>query len=257
VRRPGARQPYEKTIENAASVFDHIKHGNICKKPRHDHTSLVCYDYYNSSTPRLWQEINDAREIQFLGNPPTGAYQRVLLVEDLSESTINALGKTFCINPEFFEEHLLNSGYASAEYDMMPAKMWATASLEKSHASAKWIRPVYRLPMYSWNYKMQDLAKTGKMRPRASTEGEKEGEFNEARDSIEHFTRFGIVKTWVSTNIFRSESYLWTTRGNSKSAKRECGLEERISIWKGRLPGRDCEIGRLLSPYASHGPPQN
>ena len=239
--------PYGRTLENAAKVLDHIKLGNVCKHSRHARTYLVYYDYSNDLRSNR-NEIYDANDIASLGNPPQHIQQRLLIVEDLSKPTIIALGETFCINPEFFEEHLLNSGYAGGEYDMLPAKMWATASLKKSYASMKWIRPVYRLPMYSWNWNMQDLAKSS---PPDMEDRHKDVNGDEkpskSENNIEHFTRYGIVTTRVSTNIFRREWRLWTDPQKITSIKRERGLEERFSVWKGMLSVRDCEIGKFFS----------
>lgn len=251
-RHQGGRQPYERTLENAASVLDHIKNGNVCKRSRHDRTFLVYYDF--SKDLRLGaNKIRDARDIRDLGEPPLNVHRRLLIVEDLSKSTIHALGETFCINPEFFEEHLLNSGYAGAEYDMLPAKMWTTASLERSYVSTKWIRPVYRLPMYSWNYNMQDLARTGSADFKSSSikSDVNKGILTDKR-YIEHFTPYGTVSTRVLTNILRPESRLWTTSERERGVGRECGLEERVSVWKGSIPNRDCEIGRSESWKAAH-----
>ncbi|CAG8294528.1 unnamed protein product [Penicillium olsonii] len=244
-QRPVYRQRYQRTLDNAASVLDHIRDGNVCKSSRHDRTYLIHYDY--SRQYGLYsKEIQDAREIWNLANTRNDVYRRVLVVQDLSRSTIHALGETFRINPEFFEEHLLNSGYAGAEYDMLPAKMWTTAALEKSYASTKWIRPVYRLPMYSWNYRMQDIAKTGMPESGGSYTSGESGEDPSNQSIVEHFTRYGTVRTRVATNIFRSESRLWTNPDQANKTQRECGLEERISIWRGRLAG-GCEIVIILT----------
>ncbi|CAG8922441.1 unnamed protein product [Penicillium salamii] len=238
--RSRPRPRYRRTLENAASVLDHIKNGNVCKSSRHDQTHLIYYDY--SRENRLfYEEIRNAREIKNLGNAPSDVYQRVVIVHDLSESTIIALGGTFGINPEFFEEHLLNSGYAGADYDMTPATMWTTAALEKTYVSAKWIRPVCRVPMFSANTKMQYLAKTGIRDSRYSWASEYQLRLLKKLNVVEHFTYYGTVETRATTNIFRSESRLWTNPKLTTRAQRECGLEERMSIWKGKLP-QGCDI---------------
>ncbi|CAG8002175.1 unnamed protein product [Penicillium salamii] len=244
-QRPRPRPRYRRTLENAASVLDHIKNGNVCKSSRHDQTHLIYYDY--SRENRLfYEEIRDAREIKNLGNAPSDVYQRVVIVHDLSESTIIALGGTFGINPEFFEEHLLNSGYAGADYDMAPATMWTTAALEKTYVSAKWIRPVCRVPMFSANTKMQYLAKTGIRNSRYSWANDYQLRMLKRLNVVEHFTYYGTVETRATTNIFRSESRLWTNPKQTTKAQRECGLEERMSIWKGKLP-QGCDIVIILT----------
>jgi hypothetical protein len=220
-RRQPTRFAYKYILDNAGRVLDHIKNGNVVKQSRHNRTSITYYDHINDfrCDPR---QIYDAKNIALLGHAPPNVQQRLVIVEDLSKPTIDALGETFSINPEFFEEHLLNSGYAGAEYDEPPARTWKTGLLQKSYVSLRWIRPVYRLPTYFSTRDLEDLLD----------------------DSTEHFTRHGSVTTRVYTNIFRLEWSLWTDPTKTVRMKRECGLEERISIWKGKLTGRDCEIGK-------------
>lgn len=240
-QRQRIRYRYDKTLENASKVLHHIKNGNTRKESRYDRTSIVYYDYIENSRSNP-TEIRDARYIASLRFARQDVRQRLLVVEDLCKLTINALGETFNINPEFFEEHLLNSGYAGAEYDMSPARTWATASFKKSYVSMKWIRPVYRMPMYTSNRSMKDLvsASTSKQQGRG---GEKE---KPPGEGIENFTRRGFVTTRVFTNIFRSEWALWTDPDKTGSMPRECGLEERVSVWKGKLPNGNCEICKYI-----------
>ncbi|KAJ5089412.1 Mg2+ transporter protein CorA-like/Zinc transport protein ZntB [Penicillium argentinense] len=256
VKRRTTRYTYDKILENAGEVLDYIKHGNVCKRSRHDGTSIIYYDYSEGirSDPKV---INEAYQISALGYPPQEVSQRLLIVEDLSKPTIDALGETFSINPEFFEEHLLNSGYAGPDYDMLPARTWPTAHLKKSYCSMRWIRPVYRQPMYSSNRTMRDLVKASTKSSNTATQkdqnsdlsywSDEEKENENSADGVEHFTRYGVVTTRVSTNIFRSDWALWTDPAKTANMKRECGLEERLSIWKGTLLGRNCDIVIILS----------
>lgn len=241
--RRRTRHTYDKTLENASKVLEHIRNGNVRKQPRHNRTSIVYYDYTDNALRSNPTEIRDSRYIESLGRPPQDVRQRLLVVEDLSKPTINALGETFGINPEFFEEHLLNSGYAGGEYDMLPARTWATASLKKSYVTMRWIRPVYRLPMYTSNRSMKDLVDASTAKTQS---GGDEGEDSEEPpwNGIENFTRRGVVTTRVSTNIFRSEWALWTDPEKTGSMPRECGLEERVSVWNTKLQRGDCEIGK-------------
>ncbi|KAJ5173162.1 Mg2+ transporter protein CorA-like/Zinc transport protein ZntB, partial [Penicillium capsulatum] len=241
-RRP--RHWYEETLDNASKVLDHIKNGNVRKPSRHNRTSIVCYDYADGlrSNP---QAIRSAEDIPSLGHPPQNVQQRLLVVEDPSQKTINTLGETFRINPEFFEEHLLNSGYAGAEYDMLPPRTWTTALLKKSYVSMRWIRPVYRLPMYTSNRSMQDIVKatavdTQVIDSRSDDSLEKDTELTQR--AIKNYTSRGVVATRISTNIFRSEWALWTDPDKTGIVPRECGLEERVSVWKGKIQDQNCEI---------------
>ncbi|KAJ5504912.1 Mg2+ transporter protein CorA-like/Zinc transport protein ZntB [Penicillium fimorum] len=191
--------PYEKTIKNAGKVLDHIKNGSVGKPSRHAKTSITYYDYRDDliSDPT---HSDDSATIAALCHVPEDVQQRLILVEDLSKPMIDILGENFSINPEFFEEHLLNSGYAGGKYDSPPARNWSTASFEKSYISFRWIRPVYRLPTYFSSPDLEDLLE----------------------DSVTHFTRRKSVTTGILTNIFRLEWGLWTDPTTTSMMKRAC-----------------------------------
>ncbi|KAJ5822698.1 Mg2+ transporter protein CorA-like/Zinc transport protein ZntB [Penicillium robsamsonii] len=216
--------PYKKTIKNAGKVLDHIKNGSVGKPSRHAKTSITYYDYRDGliSDPT---HIYDSATIAALRHVPEDVQQRLILVEDLSNPMIDILGENFSINPEFFEEHLLNSGYAGGKYDSPPARNWSTSSFEKSYRSFRWIRPVYRLPTYFSSPDLEDLL---------------------LEDSVTHFTRKKSVTTGILTNIFRLEWGLWTDPATTSMMKRVCGLEERVSIWKKKLIDQNTEIVIVL-----------
>ncbi|KAJ6003167.1 Mg2+ transporter protein CorA-like/Zinc transport protein ZntB [Penicillium sp. IBT 35674x] len=220
-KRALGRLTYEKMLDNAAKVLDHIRDGSVRRPSRHRRTSITFYDYTEDTISEPRQIFTD-NDISVMGHADPIVKQRLILVEDLSKPTIDALGITFSINPEFFEEHLLDSNYAGLRHNEPPARTWKTATFPKSHISFKWIRPVYRQPTYFSHRDLGDLL---------------EG-------STEHFTRHGNVTTKVMTNIFRMEWGLWTDPTKTVRMERECGLEEKVSIWKGRLRGRDTEIGK-------------
>ncbi|KAJ5584352.1 Mg2+ transporter protein CorA-like/Zinc transport protein ZntB [Penicillium hispanicum] len=222
-RRPPARLTYKQILDNAAKVLDHIKDGSVRQDSRYNKASITYYDYADDMMSEArW--IEDPDDIPPLGHAPPKVKQRLIFVEDLSKEAIDALGITFSINPEFFEEHLLNANYAGANYNQPPARMWKTASLAKSYISFRWIRPVYRQPTYFSSRDLKDLLE----------------------DRTEHFTHRGKVTTRVTTNIFRLDWGLWTDPNKTVRMERECGLEERVSIWKGSLQGRDCDIVIVL-----------
>jgi hypothetical protein len=214
------RLTYGKILDNAAKVLEHIKNGSVRQTSRHNKTSIIFYDYSEDTMSEPRAILND-NDIAILGHANPSVKQRLILVEDLSKPTIDALGITFSINPEFFEEHLLDSNYAGSRHNEPPARTWKTATFPKSHISFKWIRPVYRQPTYFSHRDLSDLLEKW----------------------TEHFTRHGNVITKVTTNIFRMEWGLWTDPTKTVRMERECGLEEKVSIWKGQLRGRDTEIG--------------
>lgn len=147
---------YGEIIKNAEKVLEHIKNGSVGKDSRHEETSITYYDCFDNiiSDPKY---IGDSANIAALCHLSEDVQQRHIFVEDLSKPTIDKLGENFSINPEFFEEHLLNSGYAGGKYDSPPARNWSTASFDKSYMSFRWIRPVYRLPTYFSSGDLEDL----------------------------------------------------------------------------------------------------
>ncbi|OQD61528.1 hypothetical protein PENPOL_c016G07291 [Penicillium polonicum] len=219
----GTSPSYGEIIKNAERVLEHIKNGSVGKDSRHKETSITYYDCFDNiiSNPRY---IGDSANIAALCHPSEDVKQRLIFVEDLSKPTIDKLGENFSINPEFFEEHLLNSGYAGGKYDSPPARNWSTASFDKSYMSFRWIRPVYRLPTYFSGGDLEDLLE----------------------DSITHLTQGKSVTTEVLTNIFRLEWGMWTDPAKTVWMKRVCGLEERVSIWRKKLTDQNAEIVIVL-----------
>ncbi|KAJ5728018.1 hypothetical protein N7493_004348 [Penicillium malachiteum] len=200
---------YEDIIENASNVLSHIENGNLKAQSRHEKASITFYDYRRDGSV-YWKPIENVLELPSLGNR-SDLRQRLIVVEDLSKLTIDTLGIQFKINPEFFEEHLLNSGYSGAHFNQPSAKKWRTASLQKSYICMKWFRPVWRTPTYFSNRDLHDLLE----------------------DKTEHFTHRGAFTTRAETNIFRSEWDLWTDPEKTTRVRRECGWEEKVSIWTG------------------------
>ena len=212
---------YDQVIENAGRALPHIENGNLKAESRHKKASIIYYDYLHDGSTYS-QLVKNASAIPSLAERPS-VRQRLIVVEDLSKQTIDTLGTKFKINPEFFEEHLLNSGYSGANYNQPSSKTWNTASLQKSHVCMKWFRPVRRTPTYFAHQDLHDLL----------------------ADKTEHFTHRGTFTTKAATNIFRSEWDLWTDPEKTIRVSRECGWEEKISIWSGESPDSCCQIGKI------------
>lgn len=222
---------YKKILENAGQVLDHIRNGNVRARCRHEKASLVYYDFdYDDQKVFIWT-VNNTRRMPSLVDFPN-AKKLLILVEDLSERVIHKLGEEFGINPEFFEEHLLNSGYSGANYEQPPAKLWKTASLEKSYVSMKWFRPVWRTPTYYSSRDLSDLFEY----------------------QTQHITRRGRIITRAMTNIFRLGWGLWTDPAKTIRVNREYGWEEKVSIWTGNLTDRDCQVGKFSPDSNPKGP---
>ncbi|OGM49812.1 hypothetical protein ABOM_001491 [Aspergillus bombycis] len=219
-------QSYAEIIDRASGVFDHIANGNIRKIPRVERTSIMLYEYYDDNTASS-VEIDNPELVSSYRDTPEGLSGRVFIVEDLSERTIHALGETFGVTPEFFEEHLLNSGYSGAQYDDPPARSWKTAGLNKSYVSIQWVRPMYRRqPLFS-NRDREDLLDLN-------------------RDGLDYISGNSIFSLKAETNIFRPEWDLRVDPRRTAKETREFGLVERASVWKKKAEGRDYEIVIVL-----------
>lgn len=73
--------------------------------------------------------------------------KRYFIVEDMCPRLIEALGSTFWVNPEVFEEHLFRSGYQPGSYNDASPYTWNTNAVRKDYISIAWFRPVHRYRM--------------------------------------------------------------------------------------------------------------
>lgn len=224
------REPYYRVLDRAEDAFDHIKHGNIRKTPRVERTSVTLYEYYENNTASR-VEIQNATMISRFSGTVEGLKGRVFIVEDLSKETINALGQWFGITPEFFEEHLLNSGYGGAQYDDPPARSWKTAGMDKSYVSIQWFRPVYRRPPLFSNRDREDLL---------DVDG----------DGLEYISGSSSISLKAETNIFRSEWDLRVDPGGTTKEMSQFGLVERASIWRKQVEDWGSATGERSRPLA-------
>ncbi|KAF2281398.1 uncharacterized protein EI97DRAFT_438757 [Westerdykella ornata] len=123
----------------------------------HSRGDIVCYDslsLFSGGPPSLQDHISLQTD-----RDDTSLFERIhelkpyrarnvryryILVEDLSPRLIDHLGRTFWLNPEFFEEHLNRSGYRSDSYDDPMPSTWNTNATPKDYMSVRWFRPVHR-----------------------------------------------------------------------------------------------------------------
>lgn len=123
------------------------------------------------------------------------------------------------------EEHLTNSGYGGSNFNDRDPKNWKTSVMKKSYASMKWFRPAWRLPLAPFSKKQLDDLLDPDL-----------GTLNFPRGKL----RASTVE--VGSNIFRSEWDLRTDPRATNREKRKCGLEERASVWRGKMPETECEL---------------
>lgn len=217
----------------ATQTFDHLRYMQQLGPARQDKISITCVDQGSGDTvpwirscfwdpeTRVGQGMSWESFVQESSKPISKRYHtRLIIVEDLSPRIINFLGYTYGISPEFFEEHLLNSGYLNTNnsglYKDPASTTWTTCSLKKDYVSLKWYRPVLRLP-----------------KPPFSSKSE-EDLLNPSPGHLSYPPRPGKMHPQVfiaETNIFRSKWDLWTDPNTLPSQKRYCAWEERASVF--------------------------
>ncbi|PVH85653.1 hypothetical protein DL98DRAFT_583248 [Cadophora sp. DSE1049] len=228
---------YDRIIERAAGISDRLKRGRFRKPARLINGAIGVVDYSSSGELRHsnWDEKRMLRPgaafpfSEFLRSHTDGVIRRLIVVEDLYPSIITFLVGGFGVSPEFFEEHLINSGYGGGNFNDKSPKTWKTSGMKKSYASIKWYRPAWRLSMAPFSQKQLDDL----LNPDV-------GILNFPRGK----SRASTVE--VDSNIFRLEWDLRTDPRSTNREKRKCGLEERASVWKGKIPNTKCDLVILL-----------
>lgn len=92
---------------------------SITRRERHDGlagSKITILDYMtDESTPRNTTATDKAQLSTALQARPKNSAVRVLMVHDLSRFVMGALGQVYSVDPEFWFEHLTNSGYAASD----------------------------------------------------------------------------------------------------------------------------------------------
>jgi hypothetical protein len=98
-----------------------------------------------------WMSTTEMELLEYLQKErETDVAYRLILVEDLSPGIIEILGATLEADPEFFAEHLIDSGYHE-RYTPEPSREWNTRGCKKQYFSMQWQRPV-RLTTEQWEH---------------------------------------------------------------------------------------------------------
>ncbi|KAL2064923.1 hypothetical protein VTL71DRAFT_4063 [Oculimacula yallundae] len=232
---------YKALLDGLAHVLTHLENGRTLK-PVTTHTAkleVIDFDSRNECTRRQPYNFNDSDIFDFsLTNNPNTALEtvpqdvtrRLMIIEDLCPELIQFMVINLGLSPDFFEEHLVNSGYGGTLQKETVPHSWRSSSMKKSYISIKWYRPVWRLPRHPFSKQdLEDLLDPGI--------GNLQFSHDRSRD----------LRIQLESNIFRPEWDLWTDLRTTSRQKRLCGWEERASIWKGKIPGNnDCDLVVLL-----------
>lgn len=154
------KRDYWQRIEPLKQFMPHLK-AILPPKGRHRLTGRVtCVDYLSngnsrsgiaidmnhvrshSSRERMSDQLKELRIVK-----DSSIRSRIILVEDLCSESMDILGTTFELDPEFFAEHLNRSGYEAEDYSETDAERWNTSHLGKDSAAMTWCRPVYQNPL--------------------------------------------------------------------------------------------------------------
>lgn len=92
---------------------------SITRRERHDGltcSNVTILDYINDgSSPQKITATDKAQLSTALQSRPKDSAVRVLMVHDLSRFVMGALGQVYSVDPEFWFDHLTNSGYAASD----------------------------------------------------------------------------------------------------------------------------------------------
>lgn len=155
-----------------------------------------------------------------------GAEKRFIVLEDLDIRTIGLVGTTFTIPPTVFEKHVYGSGYSDMSLGDSQSRLhlWNEWSVwdPAECVSMTWLRPV--LLSLSMNEQVRNDLLHGR-EPRLECIYP-----SCAKARATH-------RLAAKVNILRSAIGLSTAHGDGLTDSFPVGWEERVTVYKTRLPG--------------------
>ena len=228
---------YSEDIRRLRNYMPHLKSVGTRGKA-HDLAELECWDYGGTGSMRsmkLYSFQSNLRNSkqkfmkEVINEIPPDLALRLIAVNSLSLKLIHILGSCLRINPEFFEEHLLNSGW-HGNYADPGSDSWNTRDLVKNYASIKWYRPIQRRTSRPNFHDTHDTQLDSSETP------ERWSEINPRNRYVWHYTT-------PLVNILRRP---WEVKLGSGSFS---AWEERATIYKTSIGA--CEVGRYF--FHHHG----
>ena len=233
---------YRETVKRLSK---HLPHLNSTLRPTRFRTAkLTTYDYFNNRLISDPSNVNiDLRSTsddisnrlkRSLKETPDEVNLRLIVVEDLSPELIEILGSVFGMSPEFFEEHLLNSGWQNGEDQDGGADLWNTRSMKKDYVSVRWYRPG-----------LQTSPRLSSVDDRISLLGQSSLEWTEivaVERANGNLIKRGVHHTVKpATNILRRAWNLKTKPPEIDSTLGSVAWEERATLWSKTV--EDCLFG--------------
>ena len=236
---------YRQSVEKLSKHLPHLK--NMFGRERFHTVKLTCYDYRSSQVAsdclefKLGSKImtEDAfnQVLRSLKETPNGVNCRFIVAEDVSPELIELLGSAFGMNPEFFGEHLLNSGWRSGYYTDGGANSWNTRGLRKDYTSVRWYRP--SLESFPGASSVNDRVKL--LGPQSS----KWTETVSIDQGTDDFTNLGTHhRALPLTNILRRDWNLKAESSQQSSTLGPVAWEERATVWSKSM--QDCLYGMSI-----------
>ena len=247
---PLAPVTYMQTIEALSAHLPHLV--NTLKRTRRHGVNVTCFDYVDNllvtkppftcktDFEHASERIRNSLRLRLKDDVPFNVGLRLIVVEDLSVELIELLGSTFSISPEFFEEHLLNSGWQNGAYQDREADTWNTRGMKKNYASIRWYRPV--MPALRRSLTAEGRAKLLDLDDPKFTWTEPVL----IRRSDQETTRHGVKhEARLTMNILRRDWDLKTKVSDEEETtllKSPVAWEERATVWSKEING--CSFGK-------------
>ncbi|KAH9205151.1 hypothetical protein DL95DRAFT_376473 [Leptodontidium sp. 2 PMI_412] len=134
-------EPFEEIISSVARLFDHLRDGRLHKPVRCNSGRIIVIDYALSENRSASDKLYEHKEVMMasgadsfseaiLENLPDNIDRRLVIIEDIYPWIMALLVTRFGVSPEFFEEHLINSGYGGLRPNEKEAYSWKTAGMK-------------------------------------------------------------------------------------------------------------------------------
>lgn len=111
---------------------------NITRRERFEgltSTAVTVIDYLSGDRVERGEPFTSKKQLAAtLQHRPGNCEVRVILVSDLSRFTMGALGHLYSVEPEFWYEHLINSGYGASDSGLkLKNAVWLNWAERKTH----------------------------------------------------------------------------------------------------------------------------
>ena len=235
--RSAAPATYLEKIRTLTSSLPHLQ--NILSQTPRQGAVVDCYDFHQGELQSTRTFSGDRRAFEFLtaeeeslddmlkAQDDNDLDLRVLVATDLTTGLIECLGSNLAMNPEFFEEHLLNSGWRGNEIDP-EADAWVTNNMTKDYVSIMWYRLAKKvngqpLQYSSGRERMLELGKVNRF-------GNRSKGLNFERQSSDR-------QFFLHRNIIRREAFMPPGIVLQSQNALIGAYEERATIWSGSVNG--------------------